>query len=496
MKNYIKKSFAMLLICTMLILSALTSVSAASLLDTSKKVSITLNCTKPGYTFEVVEVAKLTSTSQNTYETSYKTLVDDIKDEVKDGSAKAILNKLDNLSELPEGVVSYGTFDSGSKTKTFSDLEQGIYYVRCVKYPAGVKSVENSVVALPYYGENGWVYEISPINLALKVSDDVPTTHKVITNSTKNNENFTDIGLGDTVNFKLTNTTAGSLSKKLTTFTVYDEMTKGLTLNDNSFKVYLADKNGNKISDISNSDYKLNITEKEDGKDTKFNVALTADYLSNDEYYETNVNSVVVEYSAVINIHAVVGPKGNPNTDVELVYGNKSGTDSVPGNTVYVYTYGVGVVKLNEDNKALEGATFELYTSEKDATEHKNAIGSGTSDSDGKVKFTNSNGEERFLASGNYFIAETAAPEGYNLYGDVIPVSIDVEYNEVFSNDTWVKNSPADGYATCTVTDTKLIVPQTGGYVWMLYATGAVLVLAGLSLFVVTKAKKKSAIKK
>lgn len=138
-----------------------------------------------------------------------------------------------------------------------------------------------------------------------------------------------------------------------------------------------------------------------------------------------------------------------------------------------------------------------MYTSEKDATEHKNAIGSGTSDSDGKVKFTNySNGEERFLASGNYFIAETAAPEGYNLYGDVIPVSIDVEYNEVFSNDTWVKNSPADGYATCTVTDTKLIVPQTGGYVWMLYATGAVLVLAGLSLFVVTKAKKKPAIKK
>ncbi|MDY4085434.1 MAG: prealbumin-like fold domain-containing protein, partial [Ruminococcus bromii] len=140
--------------------------------------------------------------------------------------------------------------------------------------------------------------------------------------------------------------------------------------------------------------------------------------------------------------------------------------------------------------KALAGATFELYTNEKDAAAHNNAIASGTSDSDGKVKFLNSNGEERFLSSGNYFISETAAPEGYNLYGDVIPVTIDVEYNEVF-NDTWVKNSPADGYATCTVTDTKLIVPQTGGYVWVLYATGTVLVLAGLSLLIFTKAKKK-----
>lgn len=492
MNKYLKKSFALFLITVMLILTAFSSVSAASLLDTSKKVSITLNCTKPGYTFEVFEVAKLTSTSKSSYETSYKTFIDNIKDEVKDGDTKAILNKLDNLSELPSGVVSYGTFESNTKTKTFSDLEQGIYYVKCTKFPAGVKSVENSVVALPYYGENGWVYEISPVNLALKVSDDTPTTHKIITNSTKHNENFTDIGLGDTVDFKLTNTTAGSVSQKLTTFTVYDEMSKGLTLDESSFKVYLADKQGNKISDISSADYKLNITEKGDGKDTKFNVAINSDYLAKDEYYATNVNSVIVEYSATINIHAVVGPKGNPNTDAELVYGNKSGTDSVPGNTVYVYTYGIGVVKLNEENKALAGATFELYTNEKDAAAHNNAIASGTSDSDGKVKFLNSNGEERFLASGNYFISETAAPEGYNLYGDVIPVTIDVEYNEVFNNDTWVKNSPADGYATCTVTDTKLIVPQTGGYVWILYAAGAVLVLAGLSLLIFTKAKKKN----
>ena len=57
MNKYLKKSFALFLITVMLILSAFSSVSAASLLDTSKKVSITLNCTKPGYTFEVFEVA-------------------------------------------------------------------------------------------------------------------------------------------------------------------------------------------------------------------------------------------------------------------------------------------------------------------------------------------------------------------------------------------------------------------------------------------------------
>lgn len=490
-KHIFSKSLSLVLVIMMLFVSIIPfTVSAATQLDSNKKVSITLQCSKPGYTFEVFEVAKLTSTTLGTYETSYKPLISEISDEVKSGDTKATLLKLDNLSTLPSGVISYGSFDSKDKTKTFSELEQGIYYVKCVKYPAGVKSVENSVVALPYFGDNGWIYSVDPINLATKVADDVPTTHKEITNSTKNSKNYTDVSIGDTVEFKITNATAGSSSMKLNTYTVYDEMSKGLTLNNKSVKVYLADKNGEKLSDVSSNDYKLNITEQGDGKVTKFNLSLNAAYLAKNDFYETNVNSVIVTYSATVNKHAVKGEKGNTNDDIELKYGNTSGTDTVPGNTVYVYTYGVKVLKLNEENKALAGAKFELYLNEADAKGNKNALASGTSDDQGNVKFINNKGEEISLKSGNYFIAEVEAPENYNLYGDIIPISIDVEYNDIFSNDTWVKNAPENGYATCTVTDTKLIVPQTGGYVWILYVVGAVSLIAGLSLLVISKKAK------
>ena len=113
---------------------------------------------------------------------------------------------------MPTGAVSCGTFQTtaSSTTKTFSSLDQGIYYVKCTKYPAGVKSVTNSVFALPYYQNNSWVYTLSAINLANKVVDGTPQTDKEITNSTKNNKNFTDVSVGDTVEFALNNTVTGS----------------------------------------------------------------------------------------------------------------------------------------------------------------------------------------------------------------------------------------------------------------------------------------------
>lgn len=183
----------------------------------------------------------------------------DIANEVKTGKTKDILLKLDTISpalaEMPATAISVGTFESKDKTKTFSNLEQGIYYVKCTGFPAGVKSVENSVVVLPYFKNNSWVYTIDPINLAAKVAEDTPTTEKEITNSTKNNVNFTDVSIGDTVDFALYNSTAGSSSIKLTTYAVYDKMSKGLTFDKNSVKVFLADKDKKIV--ITNKNVKL-----------------------------------------------------------------------------------------------------------------------------------------------------------------------------------------------------------------------------------------------
>ena len=257
MKKYFVKTTSAFIIILTLIITAIPFASAATILDESKKVSVTLNCSKPGYTFELFRVANLATASGTTNETAYTPLFDSIASEVKAGNSKNLLAKLDSLSPIntamPTGAVSCGTFASSTSTttKTFSSLTQGIYYVKCTKYPAGVKSVTNSVFALPYFQNNSWVYTLSAINLANKVADDTPTTQKEITNSTKSNVNFTDVSLGDTVDFALYNTTAGSTSNKLEQYTVKDKMTKGLTFNKDSVKVYLADSSKTKIADLT-----------------------------------------------------------------------------------------------------------------------------------------------------------------------------------------------------------------------------------------------------
>lgn len=494
MRKSIRKSFTGKLLAVVMMLTllfaAIPTASAATALKTDEKVSINVKCTKPGYTFELFRVANLKSTTATPFKTEYKSLINSISAEILAGDSKAALDALDT-ADLST-AVSQGTFTSTATNtaQSFSNLEQGIYYIKCIKYPAGVTSVTNSVIALPYYNNGEWVYSYAEINLASKVADDTPTTEKKIINSTKNNTNYTDVSLGDTVNFSLKNTVAGSDSIKLTTYAVYDDMSAGLTLNKNSFKVTLVDAKGAKVADLTKgTDYKVNVTSEGEGKNTKFNVALTSEYLAKSDFYTSNAKFVIVTYSTTVNKYAVVGTAGNPNEDVKLEYGNDSGVDSVPGNKVYVYTYRIGVNKLDEAGNPLAGATFDLYNDKA----HTNVIGTGTSDSNGNVIFKNSANEEIKLQSGTYYIVETVAPAGYNVYGKVIEVEIPVQYNSVFTKNTWVKNAPTNGAVEITVTDTIVFFPKTGGYVGFIRTAGVACVGISLALVLAYFIKKKSA---
>lgn len=463
-----------------------TSVSAAELLDDSAKGSVTLNCNKPGYEFTVFQVASLESTTSSPYKTYYNSLVPAAASSIKAGNTANILKALDGVETMPNTARVVDTFTSSaaSTTKTITNLEQGIFYVRATNYPAGVKSVTNSVFALPYFDGNNWVYSIDDIELAEKVVDDVPVTEKTITNSTKGNVNFTDVSLGDTVAFSLKSTTAGSSSMKLNSYTVYDDMSAGLTLNKNSFKVSLLKQDGAKIKELATSDYTVTVTKEKAGENTTFEVALTKDYLKSEDFYAADVYYTDITYTAVLNKYAIIGKAGNPNEEVKLEYSNKNDVKSeVEGNTVYVYTYAVKVNKYDTEGSALEGAKFSLYKTESEAQSLTNEIATGVSDSNGLVKFYNSNNEEIRLTSGKYFAVETEAPEGFNLYGKVIEIEINAEYGDTFVNGTYVINCPEDGYASVDVNNTPLVAPQTGGIgTTFIRVIGGVLLAAGISV--------------
>ena len=501
-----KKIFTILFAIVMVIAISIPCVSAANTaLTTSQKVGFTVECTKPGYEFSVYRIADL-KTSTTPYSIKYDVKVNNaaVKAAVADGNLSdanraKILNALDKDTALT-GASIVGTYkvDTDGASKTFSNLAQGIYYVRATNYPADVKNVTNSAFALPYYtAENGWVYILDNINLAEKVDDTPPEIHKEITNSTRDNVNFTDVSIGDTVEFEIESSIVGAVNDvdvldfKLNSYIITDVMSKGLTLNKKSFDLALEDAEGKILSELAASDYTVSVTA-EAGRDTTFTVALKKAYLQKSDFYAAD--HVSVKFSAVLNKYATTEPVGNPNEAVKLTYTNKNDVKGeVDGNKVYVYTFHVQVHKYDEEGNTLAGAEFEVYKTEADARAENYAIAAGTSDNDGICTFYNTNNEEMLLESGKYFIKEVKAPTGYNRYTDVILVEIKVTYGDTPNNGTYIVSGPSLGLTTVDVKDSKTVLPQTGGQGNLIIYSIAISLAAvgGVILFFVAKKKKK-----
>ena len=505
-----KRLVSMIIAIFMIAALSIPLVSAATDadLDTNQKVSVTLNCNKEGYAFEIFRIADLI-TGTNPYTVKCDVKVNDatVKAAVANGNYEAadsskILDALDNDTELA-GAVSVGTYtvDEDGNTKTFSDLSQGIYYVRAVDFPAGVKSVANSCFALPYCTESGWVYSLDTINLATKIDDDEPEIFKEITNSTKGDVRYTDVSIGDTVDFEITSSVMGVVSDvpehdfRLNSYVISDLMSKGLTLDQNSFVVTLADDDYDTIGTIDPENYTVDVTAAE-GEDTTFTVSLKKECLQNADFYDAAY--VVTNFSAVLNKYATTEVTGNPNEAVKLTYTNKNDVQGeVEGNKVYVYTYQLEVHKLDDAGTKLQGAEFALYATEADAKDEKNAIATGVSDAEGVVEFKNADNEVMRVDSGKYFVKETKAPDGYNKYTDVIPVQINVTYTRTFTNGTFIQNAPEHGKAVVEVKNTKTVLPQTGGQGnLIIYSIAISFALVGGIIFFVAKKKKKNSTEK
>lgn len=472
-----KKVLSLLFVFTFVIALAIPVFSAANAaLDNTHAVSFTVECDKAGYEFSVYKIADLVTATSPAYSVKYNPNVSAqaVKDAIADGNLSAgdraaILNELDKDTSL-SGASIIGTYkvDTDGTSKIFSNLAQGIYYVRATNYPANVKSVANSAFALPYYTEaNGWIYSIEAINLASKTAEDNPTIVKTINNSTKNNVNYTDVSIGDTVNFEVKTSTVGAVNAvdtldfKLNSYNITDTMSKGLTLNPSSIAVALKDDEGNTLSTLATTDYTVNYTA-EAGRDITFNVALNKTYLNKTDFYAADYVSFT--YSGVLNRYATTENIGNPNEAVKLTYSNKSDiTAEVEGNTVYAYTYKIRVNKCDDEGAALSGADFALYSEESDAVTDRNHIATGTSDENGLVVFYNDNNEEILLESGNYFIKETKSPTGYNRYTAVIPAAITATYSSTATNGTYIVSAPSNGLVTIDVKNSKTVLPQTGG---------------------------------
>ena len=99
MKNARKIFAAFIAVLTLLVcvLPASAATNENKLIDTSKKVSLTLNCNKAGYTFSVYKVATLGSNASATKYTSTNAAYG-IDEALNKGNNAALLTKLDAVS--------------------------------------------------------------------------------------------------------------------------------------------------------------------------------------------------------------------------------------------------------------------------------------------------------------------------------------------------------------------------------------------------------------
>ncbi|MGE9942085.1 isopeptide-forming domain-containing fimbrial protein [Bariatricus sp. SGI.161] len=297
-----------------------------------------------------------------------------------------------------------------------------------------------------------------------------------------------DYDIGDSVPFQLKATLADNVSSYTTYKVVFhDTLSKGLTYDDKSAKVYIGGKetNGFTVTSTVNADGTTTLTVSCD--DVK---ALGAG----------NSSVITVEYTATLNGNAVLGSTGNPN-EVYLEYSNNPNkseegdneTGNTPKDVVIVFTYKTIINKVDGEGNPLTGAEFTLekYNKETGKWEAITVV-----KNDEGTTFTFSG-----LDDGNYRLTETTTPAGYNTI-EPIEFTITAEHDVLSDNPaltslsgnattgeiTFTSNTTEGSLSTDVVNKAGSTLPETGGMgTTIFYILGGLLVLFAVVFLVAKK---------
>ena len=361
-------------------------------------------------------------------------------------------------------------------------------------------------------------------NINITVKTDAPTVEKKVLEDDKYNQDggygtgyndVADYNMGDAVSFHLIGSVPDMSRYDTYKYIFHDTLSDGLTLNEDSIKVYVAsDKAGTDKAEITGW------TKAVDGQSftVSFTDLKTVIGVSQGKY-------IIVEYTATLNQNAVVGLDGNPNV-VYLEYSNKpdqsgSGNTDNTGNTpedkVIVFTYELDTTKVDGQDNAekLEGAEFKLKNAAgKWAIVDSNNKVTGWSDTEvgGSTLISDANGLFKVIGldDGTYYLKETKAPAGYNLLSSEITVVITATTTNgqtwtdgvassaltnlaVTADGTAGTGDTSTGIAGITVANNKgSTLPETGGMgTTIFYVLGTILVLGAAIMLIAKKRMNK-----
>jgi fimbrial isopeptide formation D2 family protein/LPXTG-motif cell wall-anchored protein len=251
----------------------------------------------------------------------------------------------------------------------FNNIHDGYYLTSPVTANDAAESVSYSKYLLEVVG---------PTTVDTKVTN-VPTLKKEIVTDTATDatDSYTSAAIGDEVTFKLTSAVPDMADYTKYHFIVEDMLSEGLTYT--SIKsVTVGDATLYDVADGVKTDdakwYKVTTTANQDGT-TSLKVVF-----NNFKQY-TKDSKVTIYYTATLNEKASVGKSSDNYNKARLQYSNnpnyiysgdnepddtdkengKGSYGTTPWSTVYVYTTGINIIKVDGDNgNRLQGAEFTI----------------------------------------------------------------------------------------------------------------------------------------
>ena len=268
------------------------------------------------------------------------------------------------------GTAKYVVDGNGNAVEI--EVENGYYLVTDAYTATGDKPTDGSNTVSRYL-----VAVVGPTTMNPKVS--FPTIDKKIIDEDANkaidaSKKTDTAAIGDIIEYEITGKVPNTEGYKYYYYVVHDTLSKGLTLDPNSFNVTI----GTKILK-RDSEYYVYVTPNADGT-TSFKLALgDLKALVNTADNGVSVESdISIKYNATVNDSAEIGKNPNTNT-AQLEYSNNPGSserndkDDEPGipkpgtatgeGPEYItktYVTELSILKVDEDGKKLTGAEFTL----------------------------------------------------------------------------------------------------------------------------------------
>ncbi len=453
---------------------------------------ITISKAVEGQTYTVYQLLVLESYNTDTNSFSYKA-ASDWSEFINGDSVKGVYLNVD--------ANGYVTWVEGADAADFAKLAQSYAKENSIdnqgSTTATTTTVEFEDLNLGYYLVDttlGTLCSLDTTNpeVSIQEKNAVPTIDKLVKEDSDGSwVDANTAQIGDTVEFKTTvHAKNGAIG-----YVVHDQMSEGLTLDQNSIKVVavvVKDKDTTETALTANTDYTVAFNQTHGENEVcDFEITFAQTYLDT----ITADTEIVITYSAILNDKAAISTDTNDNK-TKLDYGDDSKFDT-EWDTTTTETFKFDIIKTTADNTILTGAKFELY----DAKTNGNKINL-VKDSDGTYRIATTaeiNNPEGFTsavieagtatvkgldADTTYWLEEIEAPKGYNKLSERVEVKIE-DSNLVAENGFEAWHEDDGGVQIINLTGTEL--PSTGGIgTTVFYIVGSIMCV-GAAVLLVTR---------